>query len=106
MYNQFNNQALTLYFLPFDYLLAFSYKIFNLVFNNKISSYLIKHDMDLHKAQTANVQELKNLLLLDILCLSYVAEVYANKELFGGESCENFKIKKKQMESKIKKIFS
>jgi CRISPR/Cas system-associated endonuclease Cas3-HD len=83
-----------------------SYLIFKSVFNNKIASYLIKHDMDLHKSRTNNVQELKNLFLLDILCLSYVAEIYANRELFGGESSENFKIKKKQMESKIKKIFS
>lgn len=83
-----------------------SYNVFKSVFDNKIAAHLIKNDMILHKSRSNNVSQFKDLFLLDILCLSYIAEVYANKELFGGESSECFKIKKKQMESKIKKLFN
>lgn len=83
-----------------------SYEIFQSVFDNPIASHLIKNDMLLHKARANNVLELSHVYLIDILCLAYIAEIYANKEIFGGEFSESFKIKKKQMESKIKKLFN
>jgi len=81
-----------------------SYNVFNQLFDDKIASHLIKHDMDIHLLKADGVEEFcKNPYALTSLLVG-LAEVHSNTQMFGGLDSTSFKIKWKCINQRGKQI--
>lgn len=81
-----------------------SYNVFNQLFDDKIASHLIKHDMDIHLLKADGVEEFcKNPYALTSLLVG-LAEVHSNAQMFGGLDSTSFKIKWKCINQRGKQI--
>lgn len=83
-----------------------SYKIFNQVFDNKIASDLILHDMDIHTLKSDGVEEFSENPLALTLLLTGIAELHSNASMFGGTPSTSFKIKYKSITQRSKQILN
>lgn len=77
---------------------------FDSLFNDKISSYLIEHDMDIHLLKSDGVEEFCKKPHALTLLLVGLCELHSNASMFGGLESTSFKIKWKSINQRGKKI--
>lgn len=83
-----------------------SYEYFSKIFDNKIASELIRHDMDIHNLRSDGVENFyKNKYALTLL-LTGLAEIHSNSTLFGGFESTSFKIKFKSISKNGNRIIN
>ena len=83
-----------------------SHYYFNQVFDNKIASDLIRHDMDIHLLKSNGVDEFcKNKHAITLL-LTGISEIHSNSSMFGGIDSTSFKIKNKNITQRGKQIIN
>jgi uncharacterized metal-binding protein len=83
-----------------------SYKIFSLLFKNKIAADLIKHDMDIHLLKADGVEKFCENPLAVALLLTGLSEIHSNAPIFGGLDSTSFKIKLKSITQRGKQILN
>ncbi len=79
---------------------------FKYINQDKDIYWLIKNDMFLHTKSSEKIKEILDHPLILSLMLSSLAELYANKDMFGGLHSESFKIKYKKLDRRINQILS
>ena len=83
-----------------------SYYYFNLVFNNPVAAELIRRDMDVHLLKSENIVDFCNSPHALTLLLTGIAEIHSNANIFGGIGSDSFKIKRKNISKKGKRIIN
>ena len=83
-----------------------SYEVFNQIFDNKISSDLILHDMDIHLLKSEGVPEFCNQPYCLTSLIVGLSEVHSNSNMFGGMDSEGFIIKSKRINKRGKQIIN
>tara|TARA_Y100001936_G_C16074287_1_gene672906 strand:+ start:2165 stop:2764 length:600 start_codon:yes stop_codon:yes gene_type:complete len=73
---------------------------------NKVESYLMRHDMDIHLLKGCQVEEFASGPFASALLITGLCELHANASMFGGISSTSFKIKYKQINRRGKAISS
>lgn len=81
-----------------------SYQVFNSLFDDSITSELIKHDMDIHTLKSSQIEEFCRIPYHLTLLLVGLCEINSNAKMFGGFESDSFKIKYKSILKKGKKI--
>jgi hypothetical protein len=81
-----------------------SYNVFSELFDDKVVSDLIKHDMDIHLLKSDGVEEFcKNPYSLTLLLVG-LSEIHSNSKMFGYLDSTSFKIKFKSINQRGKQI--
>jgi len=84
----------------------YSKYVFDKVFDNKIASNLILHDMDIHRLKSEDINKFINNPYALTLLLTGLAEIHSNAEMFGGINSVSFKIKHKHITKKGQQIIN
>ncbi len=83
-----------------------SYQTFKLLYDDPITAFLIKSDMDIHTLKSEGVDKFcLNPYALTLL-LSGLAEIHSNSQMFGGIDSTSFKIKWKCINQRGKQIIN
>ncbi len=83
-----------------------SYNVFKEMYDDSITAFLIKSDMDIHTLKADGVETFSQNPYAITLMLSGLAEIHSNAKMFGGIESVSFKIKHKSITKRGKQIIN